>query len=194
MVEFLIIAAALVALALVMLLLPMRRKRLDNDVDQRAVNIAIAREKLRELKHERDDGTISKEEFDQTRIELEMNLQEDVDLEQNVSNNTSAGRFVMPLVAVGVPLLAGLLYMKLGNLDATEYKPGMVNAAVATNHAGAAIAQDKMPPIEEALATLEKKLQENPDNVEGWFMLARTQMALKNFPKATAALPDRVNV
>ncbi len=188
MVEFLMIAAALVALVLVMLLLPMRRKQLDNDVDQRAVNVAIARDKLAELKRERDSGAIGAEEFEQARLELEMNLQEDVDLEESAGSNSGGGRFVMPLVAVGVPLLAGLLYMKLGNLDATDYTPGMAGAAMAADHAGTATAQGNMPPIEEALAMLEKKLQENPDNAEGWFMLARTQMALKNYPEATKAL------
>jgi len=188
MVEFFMIATLLVVLTLAMLLLPMRKKRLDNDVDQRAVNIAIAREKLAELKADRESGALSPEEYEQARLELEMTLQEDVELADEDGSGGAAGRgrYVIPLVAIGVPLLAGLLYMKLGSLDATNYKPGMAaTAPVAQN--GAVGAQGKMPPIEEALAMLEKKLEKNPDNTEGWFMMARTQMALKNYEKSTKA-------
>lgn len=188
MVEFLIIATFMVVFALAMLLLPMRKKQLDSDVDQRAVNIAIAREKLADLKRERESGALSEEEYEQARLELEINLQEDVDAENDANSSNASGRLIMPLVAVGIPLLAGLMYWKLGSIDATDYKPGVTVAAAPSVHSEDASAKGKMPPIEEALAMLEKKLEQNPENTEGWFMMARTQMALKHYAKATSAL------
>ena len=41
--------------------------------------------------------------------------------------------------------------------------------------------------VEEMVAALDQRLQENPDDIEGWKMLGRSYMQLQNYPKATAA-------
>jgi len=41
--------------------------------------------------------------------------------------------------------------------------------------------------IDEMVAALDNRLQDNPDDIEGWKMLARSYMQLQNYPKAIAA-------
>jgi cytochrome c-type biogenesis protein CcmH len=46
--------------------------------------------------------------------------------------------------------------------------------------------------VDEMVAALDQRLQENPDDVEGWKMLGRSYMQLQNYPKAVAALERAV--
>jgi cytochrome c-type biogenesis protein CcmH len=41
--------------------------------------------------------------------------------------------------------------------------------------------------LDEAVASLDRRLQENPEDIEGWRMLGRSYMQLQNYPKATSA-------
>ncbi len=73
-----------------------------------------------------------------------------------------------------LPLLSFALYYYLGS-------PQAINAPVA-------IAENEpAPSIETAIANLEAELNANPNNVEGWVLLARTQMQLENYSAANQA-------
>jgi cytochrome c-type biogenesis protein CcmH len=48
--------------------------------------------------------------------------------------------------------------------------------------------------MEEAVHSLEAKLAQNPDNVEGWFMLGRSYMALERYPRAADAFQQAYNL
>ncbi len=46
--------------------------------------------------------------------------------------------------------------------------------------------------MEQAVAGLEAKLKQNPDNLDGWIMLGRSYMAMSRYPRAADALPAGV--
>jgi len=48
--------------------------------------------------------------------------------------------------------------------------------------------------MEEAVAGLEKRMQEEPDNAEGWFMLARSYMSIKQYDKAKMAYEKTIGI
>ena len=58
--------------------------------------------------------------------------------------------------------------------------------AMSTNIAQQNSQQPQMS-LEEAVAQLEEKLKENPDDVDGQMLLARTQFSMKNYDKAVTA-------
>lgn len=76
-------------------------------------------------------------------------------------------------IIIGLPLLTFGLYRHVGS-------PEALNAAhIAENQA--------VPDINTAIAGLQEELKTNPDNLEGWVLLARTQMTLQNFKDADRA-------
>ena len=87
------------------------------------------------------------------------------------SSYRSERRFSGIAVALLLPVLAILMYAGLSNWD---WKAVQIQT---TQAAG----------MEEAIRSLEAKLAQNPDNIEGWFMLGRSYMALERYPRAADA-------
>lgn len=83
----------------------------------------------------------------------------------------SERRFSGIAVALLVPVLAVLMYAGLSNWD---WKAAQTESAQAAN-------------MEQAVAGLEAKLKENPDNLEGWIMLGRSYTAMSRYPRAADA-------
>ncbi|GFE83386.1 hypothetical protein GCM10011487_53860 [Steroidobacter agaridevorans] len=80
-------------------------------------------------------------------------------------------RFSGLAVALLVPVLAVVMYAGLSNWD---WKAVQIESAQAAN-------------MEQAVAGLEAKLKENPDNLEGWIMLGRSYTAMSRYPRAADA-------
>jgi cytochrome c-type biogenesis protein CcmH len=80
-------------------------------------------------------------------------------------------RFSGLAVGLLLPVLAVLMYAGLSNWD---WKAVQVDNAQAAN-------------MEQALVSLEAKLKQNPDNLEGWIMLGRSYMAMSRYPRAADA-------
>ena len=79
-------------------------------------------------------------------------------------------------LALAVPILALSIYLKIGNLYASE-----TNAAAP---AGSAMTQQG---IEANVAALAKRLEQNPSDTEGWRMLGRSYLELQKYSDATNA-------
>ncbi len=90
------------------------------------------------------------------------------------------GRLVLAL-AIAIPLLSFALYKYTGNPKAFEPVPTAPAPAISetTN-------------INTAIASLEAELKSKPDNLEGWVLLARTQMAMENFEAANQAFAKAI--
>ena len=80
-------------------------------------------------------------------------------------------RFSSVAVAVILPVLAILMYAGLSNWD---WKAVQIETTQAAS-------------MEEAVNGLEAKLEENPDNLEGWIMLGRSYTAMGRYPRAADA-------
>lgn len=78
--------------------------------------------------------------------------------------------------AVTVLLISTLLYNEIGTPDADSQQPG------------------DMPDVEEMVASLAAKLEQNPDDLEGWKMLGRSYVQLRQFPQGIAAYERAVDL
>lgn len=106
-----------------------------------------------------------------------------------------AGRKPLLIIglAIGVPLLALLGYQKLGTpTAATQPVMPMPAGAMPGAHPSAAMNMD----LGQLADKLAEKLKANPDNAEGWALLARTYVATRRykdalpaFEKASSMLP-----
>jgi len=184
------LAAAAMLLLVCALLLPafFRRSQQPIDDSRRAHNIVIAREQLTELKRQHAEGELDDVRYEQGRENLETQLADDLAAdEQSAPAQQDRGRWAGAVVAVGVPLLAGLLYLALGNPRAVNIAPRAV-AQPENPHDGSGGGQRTLPPIGEMVAQLEARMEANPDDPQGWFMLARTYMVQGNYDGAVKAM------
>ncbi|MBI3186893.1 MAG: c-type cytochrome biogenesis protein CcmI [Gammaproteobacteria bacterium] len=144
-------------------------------------NIRIARERMQELKREFTAGTMSQEVFDQARIELEQALAIDLSSGDAVPAESPAtsSRVLGLILMVAVPLFAILVYLQLGRVDS-------LNGELA-----AAPAQQDAPgmnmTMDEAIAKLKTRLEQDPSNAEGWYMLARSYVSLQRYADSLVA-------
>ncbi|NNF96657.1 MAG: c-type cytochrome biogenesis protein CcmI [Halobacteria archaeon] len=183
MIVFWIFAALMLAAALWLLIPALLGRKSIRDLDRNQQNVAIARDRLKELESEYGRGSLSEGDYEQAKQELEQALLNDVDnsAASNVSVSTSSARASLAWVALGVPLAAVLLYLQLGTPGALE--PQVQAAAAPQGHAGG----DNTASMEQLVAGLAAKLQQEPDNAEGWFMLGRSYMSMGRYPEAAEA-------
>lgn len=182
MMLFWIITAAMILVALALLAPSLLRTRQVNSLDRDQQNLVIARERLAELEAERDQGILDQAQFEQAKSELEQSLLWDLDEqgEQGVTPGAAgSGRLALGIVAVFVPALTLGLYAYLGTPDLVEPR----NPALAAAHERGG----ELPSVEQMVGALVERLRQNPEDAEGWYLLGRTNMALKDYAGAAAA-------
>jgi cytochrome c-type biogenesis protein CcmH len=171
MTGFLVGAALAVALVLVLLLRPFLGKNIAVQASQRQLNAAIFREELAKLDQDLAEGTLAREDHAQARAELQRRALEDT-READAATTMRAPRRTMVTVALIVPLLAGGLYLMLGN-------PASMSAQVDPHV--------QQQDLERLVGSLAKKLEKEPDNLQGWAMLARSYKVLGRMTEAELA-------
>jgi len=177
---FISIAALLTLLVVAWFVRPLLLKPRGAGVSSDKLNADIHRDQLAALEGDLVRGVISQHDFDITRDELQVRLLDDTE-NTDVVLATQIG-FWTPkrlalAISLSVPVLAVGIYMKLGD-------PNLMNPAM--QQAGTASPVDNEQ-IRQMLDTLAAKLQANPDNPEGWTMLARSYRVMGRFEEAKGA-------
>jgi cytochrome c-type biogenesis protein CcmH len=177
---FAAIAAAMVVAAVAWVLVPLLRHRAGGEVDRSASNAAILRDQLRELDADLARGAISAEHHAQARQELERRVLEEVPGQPASAAGAQRGTpWVAALFAAVVPIAAVLLYLAVGSPEALG--PQAAARAGGPGH-------DFTPEqVEKMVSDLAARLANEPDNLEGWVVLARTYHVLKRYDAAAAA-------
>ena len=180
MVLFFVIAGSMAIAAAALVALPLIRGRTAPTDHRDRQNIIIARERLEELEAQVEAGLVPPAQATQEKSDIERTLLEDIGTdvsnEPTVVNKwygVSAGFAIVVLV----PLLAGVLYLSLGQPAALG--PKRVDLAKPnTDHPGVDVAA--------MVRNLEQRLATSPNEIEGWYVLGNSYMALKQFDKAAA--------
>jgi cytochrome c-type biogenesis protein CcmH len=183
---FWIIAAGMILLAVVMVAPVLLRQRQVRSADRDRQNIAIAREHLAEIESERERGTLSDEEYEQARQELEQALLMDLETAQEPAPQAGGeavyGRSALGVLALLVPVVALSLYFYLGSPQLLD--GGAARQLAAAERSGSS---GETPSVEEMVQGLRQRLQENPEDPEGWYMLGRSYMVLERYAEAAEA-------
>ncbi len=144
--------------------------------DRKEANLAIFRDQLNELADEKAEGSLADADFEQARGELQRRLLEEVDGgEAAAASSHGPSRKTAIALLLLLPVLALLGYGMLGNPKALDP------------------AQTVAPPpmtaekVNEMVASLAAKMQANPDDMQGWLMLARSYKSLGRFEEAVQA-------
>jgi cytochrome c-type biogenesis protein CcmH len=174
MITFYLAAAALVVVALVLLLRPWwRLGRGTGGADALlALNAAIHRDRLAELERDRSNGTLAADDFAEAREELQRQLLDDTAATE-VAVAATASRKGGIAIAILLPLIAVGLYAVLGSPAAVLSVGAQTQRATAD--------------MEQLAARLASKLEQSPDNPEGWSMLARSYASMGRWDEAERA-------
>lgn len=178
---FWLINAIMLLLALAFVLVPIIRHHHKNDPGIRNdLNIHIHKEHLQELKNDFKEGNIDEKEFNDAKHELERNLLTDIAESEKGCDHTVSSisyKTIIPIIIV-LPVFVIVTYLMLGDID-------MVSIQVDKKEQQSN--QEKMHSIEEMVAKLSANLQEQPDNGEGWKLLARTYLMMNRIQDAVHA-------
>lgn len=179
MTAFVIVSALLVIAILALLLLPLLRRSQGASAAANGseLSLQVLREQVAELERERAAGRLDAASFERERMELEQRAIEDYEA---AGQQTADQRrpWLAGLVALAIPLAAAGLYSLLG---APAAMTGTASQASAGNHA--------MNPqqLQAMTIKLAERLQQNPQDGQGWLMLARSYAMLRRFSESAAA-------
>lgn len=153
--------------------------------------LMVYTQQLEELQRDVEQGTISAEDAESLKIEIKRRMLR-VGRQQTVEAKGSAGLNRMMLIglAVGVPLFSLSLYYDLGSPD----KPSLPLASRDTEAEKSLFAGNN---LDQLIGRLIEELKAQPDNLDGWILLARSlsrseryKEAAETFMQATVLAPN----
>jgi cytochrome c-type biogenesis protein CcmH len=148
--------------------------------ERKAANLDVFRDQLADLEREHSDGTLAEADFAHARRELQRRLLEEVDPAVDGAPPVIAGPSRKTAIAILLllPVTALLAYSLLGQPEALD------PARTTPPPSQAAMSQEQ---IDAMVARLAERMQANPDDMQGWLMLARSYKALGRHAEAAAA-------
>ena len=162
--------------AVVFLWFLLRERKPMTQASQANANAKVYRDQILDLDREHDSGHISNEEWQQSRDELSLRLLEDTSaVDDPAAKTEKPAIWTAVVLAVALPLGSMGMYMWVGQPEALN------PLALKT--------PDQVDPkdLTKMAQTLAEKLQDKPDNLQGWVMLGRTYRTLENFDAALRA-------
>jgi cytochrome c-type biogenesis protein CcmH len=168
---FWIVGAALAAGVAFVVIRPLLARRPYDDISRRDANIAIYRDQLRELDADLKGGTLAQADYERARRELEARLL--VDAAQEAPASAKRRPRLVWALGAAVPVVALAAYLAAGNPGALLWQPDP--HAITTQQ------------LEDMVGKLAARMQEHPEDVDGWKLLGRSYGALGRFPEAADA-------
>ena len=190
MILFWVICALLIVIALAFVLPPALQRSEEasavSDDERKQANIAIYRDQLSELDADLRNGIVAEDQYAQDRDEIERRLLEDT---ATTSKKTAvavpiSARNTAYLLGFGLPLIAVVFYLGIGEPDRIT-NPAPVGAPPSA--AAEAPPERTQEQIEANVGKLAKRLESNPNDAQGWTMLARSYSSMEKYSEAANA-------
>lgn len=194
--------ASLLLVALIFMAWPMVRYRKiqtglsEAQVDDRlAENVRLFREHLAELDLQKADGRLDETQYAQLRLEQERALLEDEQALRRAQQPMAAklGAIFFPIFAVAIIVASLALYKHLGSSDDVAIQALQMSNQYLDYQDMLANREPDQQRARKLAESLEERLESDQENVQYWFLLARTYMGLNDFAKAANAYQQVVN-
>ena len=174
-----LVIAGMTAAAVLMLLWPLVRKR-RRTAPRREYDLAVYRAQLGELRVDLERGILSPEEESGARLEVQRRVLTIDQAREGLDDNSGTAPTAMlaALMLIVLPALAVGLYVWRGSPDvptqtATD-RAALRQSAPSSESVGLGAAVEK----------LAKRLEREPDDLDGWLLLGRSYMILGSYPDA----------
>jgi cytochrome c-type biogenesis protein CcmH len=170
----------LTSLALAMLLVPLMLRR-RGPAARDAYNLAVYRDQLGEVERDLARGSLNAGEADAARAEIGRRILA-LRPEEAHSGGGSASLAAMAVAILLLPVAAWVLYWQLGSPmlpDQPFAERGAATSPVAAN--------GPHVDMNDAVAQLTAHLKQQPDDLTGWLLLARSEMSLGHYADSADA-------
>lgn len=190
MILFWVICAVMVAIALAFVLPPLLAADDAKPADEsKESNVNVYRDQLAELEADLRNGIIAEDQYQQDRDAIERRMLEDVSATDSaLAKPAPANRDRRPAYAIAfaIPVLAIVLYLQIGN---PRLKPQGRPEPPESPSAESSQPDSQMgqPNIQANVAALAKRLEQNPNDVQGWTMLGRSYTSMEKYQEASDA-------
>lgn len=165
-----------------------RNETAGDEVRERiAFNDVVYADQLQDLDQQLSAGEISEGQYQKLKSELDKRHQQDnaLDVSDTSKRRLLHAPWVLGGVAVLLPLVAFLLYTAWGAAD--DWEIDQLNTQLARQQQRGADAETLRETSRELFARLESRLEEEPDNLNNRFLLARTAVELGDYSRALKA-------
>jgi cytochrome c-type biogenesis protein CcmH len=179
-IAFSAIAVVLLLLALAIVLRPLLKRATSAVVVRSQSNLEIHRDQFVELQRDLASGSLSPDRYEQAKAELEKRVLDEGATPADARQAVTPGKTAPIIVGVLIPLAAVLLYLYLGNpqgLVAPDQSP-----AITPEH------------FQDMTAKLAARMEQTPDDAQGWAMLGRAYRTLERFAPANDAFAKAVKL
>ena len=174
------LATVMVVVALLFVLPPLLRKRELPAVSRDELNTEVIKAQLAELDADLAAGKLDQNQYATARTDLEQELLYDLSTTGPAQHEPRSGRWATLLIIPALPLCAVLLYQQLGSID-------LIDKLQQVRTLQSQTVEQQLASIEDMVAGLAARLQQQPDDLEGWTMLARTYNILERYREAETA-------
>jgi cytochrome c-type biogenesis protein CcmH len=185
-----IILTVMAAVSAAVLTVPLVRRQ-EARADARSATLAVLKDQLADVDVQLAAGSIPPADAEGLRVEIKRRMLAAGHIAEDAAN--PVGSKALGFVAIG---LAGMVALAAGALYTSMGKPGMGTGAPAeTASAPAAPAEAQAAgEIAALVAGLERKMQENPADPEGWRMLGWSYFQTQRFADAAAAYAKAIEL
>jgi len=177
------LAAVMVMVALLFLLPPLLRNRKGTAISRDDLNTEVIKTQFAELDADLEAGKIDQTQYAAARTDLEQELLYDLNVDDPAQLDPRSGRWATLLIIPLLPLCAVLLYQQIGSVELID----RLQQARSMQSQPPQQSAQPTASIDEMVEKLAARLQEQPDDVKGWVMLARSYSILKRHSEAMTA-------
>lgn len=167
MITFLLAAGIMLVIALTLMTRPLWTRR--SEENRQVKNL---RHQLANLTARMTRGEIDADHFKRRQEELTQALTDA--LTAQPQDSAPANRWLAPALGLGIPIIVAALYLQLG-------KPAALQGVKPVQQA------DQSMDMETAIASLRSRLEQAPNDAQGWALLGRSYMATQNYADANDA-------
>jgi cytochrome c-type biogenesis protein CcmH len=188
---FWVTCAVMVAIALAFVLPPLLATDSVKPLEERdEANVSVYRDQLTELEADLRNGIIAADQYQQDRDGIERRMLDDVAADRQTPPRPaprSSGRQTAYAIAFAIPVIALSLYLQVGNPRLSpQGRPQPVPEAAA-DESPQPPSDMPQPNIEANVAALAKRLEQNPNDIQGWTMLGRSYTSMEKYKEASDA-------
>ncbi len=152
-----------------------------------AANILVYQDQCQELDTDLRNGLIGEPEYQKEKQELERRLLADTETAKRASSastgTSSSIRKLAYIITAAIPIGAIAFYLVRGNPKALNPDTAQSTMPAAQTQPGEMTPQQ----IEANVGKLAKRLEENPNDVQGWVMLGRSYTMMERYADAATA-------